>query len=110
MVIQIVHVSIRPEKREEWLDLIRANAAQTRCEEGAESYRIGEDVESPNHFIIVERWASMEAQYQHFKRPEFGELMGALRDIMAGPPEVSIHAVSSAMTLAEALEAAGLYR
>ena len=106
MVIQLVSVSIRPEQRGRWLELIRVNAAQTRAEEGCDRYRISEDVEAPNNFVIVERWASLEAQYSHFRTPEFGELMGVLGDVIAGPPEVSIHEVSSTLTLDEALAAA----
>jgi quinol monooxygenase YgiN len=108
MVIQLVNVLIRPEQRERWLELIRANAAQTRGEEGCESYRIGEDLDTPNSFVIVERWASLEAQYSHLRRPEFAELMGALRDVLAGPPEVSINEVSSTLAFDEALAAAGV--
>jgi hypothetical protein len=42
MVIQLVSVSIRLEQRDGWLELIRGNAAQTRAEEGCESYQISE--------------------------------------------------------------------
>lgn len=110
MVIQLVGVSIRPEQRDRWLELIRVNAAQTRAEEGCESYQISEDLETPNNFVIVERWASLEARYSHFRNPQFGELMGALGDIIAGPPEVSIHEAASTLTLDEALTAAGVSR
>jgi quinol monooxygenase YgiN len=108
MVIQLVNVSIRPERRDTWLELIRLNAAQTRAEDGCESYQISEDLEAPNSFVIVERWASLEAQYSHFRNPEFGGLMGALGDVIAGPPEVSINETSSTLTLDEALAAAGV--
>jgi quinol monooxygenase YgiN len=107
MVIQLVNVSIRLEQRDKWLELIRTNAAQTRSEEGCESYQIGEDLETPNNFMIVERWTSLEAQYSHFRRPGFGELMGALGDVLAGPPDVSINEVASTLALDEALAAAG---
>ena len=110
MVIQLVRVSVRPEQREKWLELVRANAAQTRTEEGCESYQLAEDVDTPNVFVIVERWANMEAQYDHFRNPEFGKLMGALGDVMAGPPEVSINEVASTQTLDDALAAAGIPR
>lgn len=110
MVVQLIKVSIRADRRDRWLELIRLNAAQTRAEEGCESYQISEDLETPNSFVIVERWASLEAQYSHFRNPQFGELMGALGDILAGPPEVSIHEVASTLTLDEALAAAGVSR
>jgi len=108
MVIQLVHVSIRPEQRDRWLALVRANAARTRAEDGCEGFRIGEDLETANSFVLVERWASMEAQYGHFRTPEFGQLMGDLGDIVAAPPEVTIHEVATTLTLAEALVGAGV--
>lgn len=108
MVIQLVRVSIRPERRDRWLELIRRNVAETRSEEGCESYQVGEDLETPNTFAIVERWASLDAQYAHFRTPGFGELMGALGDVLAGAPEVSIHEVASTLTLDQAFANAGV--
>jgi quinol monooxygenase YgiN len=106
-VIQLVTVSIEPEQRDRWLELVRLDAAQTRTEDGCVSYQITENTETPNQFVIVERWASLKAKYGHFRTPEFGRLMGALGDVIAGPPEVSINEVASTLTLDEALSAAG---
>jgi quinol monooxygenase YgiN len=110
MVVQIVVVSVRPEQRERWLEVLRMNATQTRAEDGCESYRIAEDLETPNRFLIVEQWATMEAQYNHFRNPQFAQLMGSLGDLIAEPPDVSIHEVTSTMTLDEVLAAAGVAR
>lgn len=109
MVIQLVTVSIRPERRDRWLELIRLNAAQTRAEEGCESYRISEDVETPNSFVIIEQWANLDAVYSHF-RNQFEELMAALGDVFAAPPEASIHELASTLTLDDVLAKAGLTR
>ena len=108
MVIQVVKVSIRPDRRDQWLELIRVNVAQTLNEEGCESYQVSEDISTPNNFVLVERWASLEANLDHFRSPEFGKLMGALGDIIAGPPDVAIYEVASTLTLDEALAAAGV--
>ena len=108
MVIQLVRASVKPDQRERWLDLVRANAAQTRVEDGCESYRICEDVEAPNTFVLVERWRDLDAQYAHFRRAEFGELMGSLDGVLAGPPDVSINETASTRTLEEALAEAGV--
>ncbi len=110
MVVQVVKVSVRPEQRDQWLDAVRMNAAQTRSEEGCKSYEISEDLETPNKFLIVEEWTTLEAQYNHFRNPEFGQLMSSLSDLLAAPPDVSIHEVASTMTLDEALGAAGAAR
>jgi quinol monooxygenase YgiN len=108
MVIQVVKVSIRADQRDRWLELVRANASQTRDEGGCEDYRVCENVESPGEFVLVEEWTDLEAQYRHFRAPEFGALMAKLGDVLAGPPDVSIHEVKSTQTLDEALEAAGV--
>ena len=108
MVVQVVRVSIRPEQRDRWLELIRANARQTRAEEGCEGFEVGEDIETPNNFVVVEHWASMEAQHDHFRNAEFQELMASLGDVLAAPPEVAIHEVASTQTLDEALAEAGV--
>jgi quinol monooxygenase YgiN len=107
MVIQLVRVSMKPAQRDRGLELIRQNAAQTRAEDGCESYQVSEDLDTPNTFTIVERWTSLEAQYDHFRNPEFGKLMGALGDVIAARPEVSIHDVAVTLTLDQALAAAG---
>jgi quinol monooxygenase YgiN len=108
MVVQVVRASIQPEQRERWLDVLRRNAAQTRAEDGCVTYQISEDLETPNTFLIVEEWTTLEAQYAHFRNPEFGRLMGSLSDLLAAPPGVSIHQVASTLTLDEALGAAGV--
>jgi len=110
MVIQVVRVTIQPDRRDRWLGLMRANAAQTRAQDGCESYAVCEDIEAPNTFVIVERWRDLDAKYDNIRNPKFGELMGALGELLAGPPEVSINEVATTLTLEEALEAAGVSR
>lgn len=106
MIIQLINVTIKPERRDTWLELVRANIAQSRTEPGCESYQLCEDIETPDRFVIVERWSSMQALHAHFRAPEFGQLMAALGDVIAGRPEVSIHQVASTQTLDEVLATA----
>lgn len=109
MLVQIVRASIKPEQRDRWLEVIKRNATQTRAEEGCQSYQVAEDLESPNNFVIVELWANLDAVKNHF-RAEFEQLMSALGDVFAEPPEAFIHEVASTLTLPEILEAAGIAR
>src|SRR5687768_15032102 len=103
MVVQVVKVSIKPDMRDRWLELMKLNAVNTRAEEGCMSYQVGEDIETPGSFVIVEEWSTIEAQYGHFRNPKFAELMGSLSEVLAGPPQVSIHSVESTVSLDEAL-------
>jgi quinol monooxygenase YgiN len=56
-----------------------ATVKQRCCMGGWESYQISEDIETANDFVIVERWASLEAQYRHFRTPEFRRADGPPR-------------------------------
>ena len=107
MVVQIVRASIKPEQRDRWLEVIRRNASQTRAEEGCEGYQVAEDLEAPNSFLIVEQWANLDAVVTHF-RNQFEELMAALGDVFAAPPEASIHEVASTLALEDVLARAGI--
>lgn len=107
MIVQIVRASIKPEERDRWLEVIAQNATQTRTEEGCQGYQVAEDLEVPNNFVIVELWTSLDAVKNHF-RAQFEQLMGALGDVFAAPPEAFIHEVASTMTLQEVLAAAGM--
>ena len=107
MIIQLVRVSIRPERRDRWLEVIQRNAALTRAEKGCEGYQFAEDLETPNNFVIVELWADLEAVKSHF-RAQFESLMTALGDVFAAPPQAFIHEIASTQTLAEILAAAGI--
>src|SRR5919109_1564578 len=79
MVIQLVRVSIKPEQRDRWLELIRQNAAQTRAEEGCKSYEVSEDLEAPGTFVVVERWEDFDSQYEHFRGPPVRQADGSSR-------------------------------
>jgi quinol monooxygenase YgiN len=83
-------------------------AALSRAEAGCEGYLMCEDIETPNAFIFVERWRSLDALRGHFQTPHFGDLFGALPKMAAEPPDVQIHDVSSAVAFDELLTAAGV--
>lgn len=107
MLVQLVRASIKPEQRDRWLEVIRRNAARTRAEEGCEGYRVAEDLETPNNFVIVEHWTSLDAVHTHF-RNQFKELMAELGDVFAAPPEAHVHEVASTLTLEQVLAGAGI--
>lgn len=107
MIVQIVNASIKPEKRDLWLEAIERNATQTRAAEGCESYQVAEDLERPNSFVIVELWTDLDAVKKHF-RAQFEDLMKVLGETFAEPPQAFIHEVSSTLTLEEVLAAAGI--
>ena len=107
MIVQIVRASIKPEQRDRWLEVIRKNAESTRDEEGCEGYQVAEDLEAPNSFVIVELWTDLDAVHKHF-RNQFEDLMAALGDVFAAPPEAFVHEIASTKSLPEILAGAGM--
>jgi quinol monooxygenase YgiN len=108
MTVLHARVPIKPEARERWFALLDAVTPPSRAEDACQSYVLYEAIETPNTFIFVEEWASLDGLYAHFRTPHFTELFAALPEVLAGPPDVSIFEVSSTHTLEEAFAAAGI--
>lgn len=108
MVIVHARVPIKPEARERWLEIVAAVRNPSRGEDACRSYRIYENIETPNSFIFVEEWDDLDGLYRHFQTSHFGEFFSALGELLAGPPEGSVHEVASTQTLDEALAAGGV--
>ncbi|HEY3828040.1 MAG TPA: putative quinol monooxygenase [Solirubrobacteraceae bacterium] len=108
MVILHAHGVIKLEARERWLEILDAVTAPSRAEDACESYVIYEAVETPNTFIFVEEWTSLDGLYAHFHTPHFTEFFGALGDVIAEPPTGTVSEVSSTKTLNDTFAAAGI--
>jgi quinol monooxygenase YgiN len=99
---------IRPEARERWFAILDAVTPPSRAEDACQSYVIYEAIETPNTFIFVEEWASLDGLYAHFHTPHFTEFFAALGEVIAEPPAGTVSEVSSTKTLDEAFAAAGI--
>jgi quinol monooxygenase YgiN len=108
MVILHAQTPIKPEARERWLALLDAVTPPSRAEDACQSYVLYEAIETPNTFIFVEEWASLDGLYAHFHTPHFTEFFAGLGEVLAGPPSGSVSEVSSTHTLDEAFAAAGI--
>lgn len=108
MIILHASAPIKPEARERWFALIDAVTPPSRAEDACQSYVVYEAVETPNTFIFVEEWASLDGLHAHFHTPHFTEFFAGLGDLLAGPPTGTVSEVSSTQTLDEALASAGI--
>lgn len=72
-----VHFDIIPGHEDEILAAFRKLAAESRKEPGCVSYFLTQDVDNPQTFTVIERWASVEAFEAHKQMPHFKEF-GAL--------------------------------
>jgi quinol monooxygenase YgiN len=67
-----IKLEMKPERREEFLKLIKIDQEQTLSTElGILQFVVGEDVETPNAFHLHEQYTSEEAYLAHTKTPHF---------------------------------------
>jgi quinol monooxygenase YgiN len=108
MIVLHARAAIKPETRDRWFALLDAVTPPSRAEDACQSYAAYEAVDSPNTFIFVEEWASVEGLHAHFHSPHFTEFFAGLGEVLAAPPEGTVSEVSSTTTLDESLAAAGI--
>jgi quinol monooxygenase YgiN len=88
-------------KRAELIRIGQAVAEASRAEAGCLSYRLYQDTEAENAFVIVEEWDSDEALQRHFHTSHVAEFMKAIPATIVAPPDVKFHTISSSMDLAD---------
>jgi quinol monooxygenase YgiN len=108
VVILHATAAIKPEARDSWFALLAAVTPPSRAEDACQSYIVYEAIETPNTFIFVEEWASLDDLYAHFHTPHFTQFFAGLGELLAAPPAGSISEVSSTQTLDESLAGAGI--
>jgi quinol monooxygenase YgiN len=101
MVVVVGRVQTDADKREALIRVGQTVAAASRQEPGCISYRLYEDTEIDNEFVIVEEWESSEALQQHFATAHVAEFLRAIPATLVAPPDVKFHTIASSMDLSE---------
>ncbi len=93
----IVHgtIPIRPELREQALELARSMAEATRAEPGCLSYDFYVGLSDPNTLMLFQEWESMEALMRHFQTPHMEAFLQALPKVVSGEITTRRYSVQS---------------
>ncbi len=83
-------VEAKPGREAEVEAAIRACVSATRQETGCLSYAAHADLDAPERFVFVERWASRAALAEHEKTPHLQAFVAALKDLLAAPLQVLV--------------------
>src|SRR5205085_3944857 len=43
-----------------------------------------------DHYLVIEKWASPEAQRAHFDSPEMAEMAESCRGLLSAPPDIDL--------------------
>ena len=93
MIIVILKMVVRPEKREDLIEIIRGILEPTRVEKGCLDYHLYQDFEDANTFVVLEQWATQQDLERFVRSNNYRQLLAAM-DLLAEPPEVKINAIS----------------
>ena len=92
MVLIIVRMNVRPEKRKELAQTLHSIIGQVRKESGCLHAGFYQDAENETGFLLVEQWATQKDLDDHLQSDIFTVLMGA-GSLMLRPPETVVHTV-----------------
>lgn len=62
----------------------------TRKEKGALAYDLNRDAKDPTRYVVYERWKSVADLEAHLKTPHITALLGELKEVLAGSPELKV--------------------
>jgi quinol monooxygenase YgiN len=93
VILSTLKMIVRPERRSDLLETIRGMLEPARVERGCLSYRLYEDVENRNAFILLEEWATQEDLERHITKDNQRRLL-TLMDLLREKPEVRFNTVS----------------
>ncbi|MCC7103859.1 MAG: antibiotic biosynthesis monooxygenase [Chloroflexi bacterium] len=91
MIVLEVHLRIKPDRRERFLEAIADDATCTRRDEpGNLRFDVSVDRSDPNHFCLHEVYRDDAAVEAHRGTPHFARWRAAVPDILEGAPDVTI--------------------
>jgi quinol monooxygenase YgiN len=99
MIRVVAIVTAKPGRRDELLELFKANVPSVLAEQGCHEYVPVVDASrtpanmGPDTFVVIETWESMEALVAHGSAPHMLAYRAASKDLVAG---ASVHFLSPA--------------
>jgi quinol monooxygenase YgiN len=102
VVLATFRMIVLPERRSDLLEMMRGMLEPSRVERGCLSYRLYQDVENENAFVLLEEWATQDDLEKHLSIHHQRRLF-ALMDLLSERPELRFNTVShtSGMELIE---------
>jgi len=89
MLISMIHVEVKKNKQDEFLNTLAILGKRFNQARGCVSYRLCRDIENEYLFELIGEWRSWEDYDMHVNSPEFEVLQGAIQ-VLGLPPQVRI--------------------
>ena len=99
MIVIAGNVTVKPDRRDEWIEAALAMSRASQAEDGCVTYRFYADLEDPNLMLLFEVWESEEALEAHFKTEHMAVYRSQIPDLVAGPSKLTRYEVNSSRPL-----------
>jgi quinol monooxygenase YgiN len=73
-IMIVVEFEVKPEHRNQFIDLMKGHAQRSRAEEGCQQFDVLLPQEDQNHVLLVEAWRDQAALDVHMKLPAMARL------------------------------------
>ncbi|HLJ08214.1 MAG TPA: putative quinol monooxygenase [Acidimicrobiia bacterium] len=88
MILIVLKIQIRPDRRDVWLERIAKYTAAVRDEPGNLTFDVYESIDAPNEFSIVEGFASKEAGDAHVQTEHFKDFLVWFPTVIGTAPQI----------------------
>ena len=92
MILATLRMLVRPERRNDLLKTLKGMLEPARVERGCLNYRLYEDTENNNAFVLLEQWATQEDLERHLSTDNQRRLL-ELTDLLSEKPELLFNTV-----------------
>jgi (4S)-4-hydroxy-5-phosphonooxypentane-2,3-dione isomerase len=85
MLVVHVHVHVKPEHVEAFLDATRKNAEESLKEPGVARFDVVQQVDDPTRFVLVEAYKTADAPARHKETAHYAAWRDAVAEWMQSP-------------------------
>ena len=85
MIIQLVHIHVKPEAVEDFKTATLDNTRNSRLEPGIRQFALTQQQDDPTKFVIIEAFRDEAAVEAHRQAPHYLRWRDAVTDMMAEP-------------------------
>jgi quinol monooxygenase YgiN len=93
MIIIQALLKVNPTHRDEFLEKTKPVIEGTLAEEGNISYRLYEDAEEPNTFVMLEKWKDQQVIAAHRQSAHFLAFVNEAKALLLAPLQADIFEV-----------------
>ena len=95
MIIVHGNIPLKPDRRDEALELARVMSEATQREDGCISYDFYVGLRDPNTLLLFQEWESMDALMGHFQSEHMKSFLDGLPDLVSGEITTRRYAVQN---------------